>query len=188
MAMPQHRRPMTLAEYDALPEDSTAHYELRAGALIVSPRAMLRHQQAMYRLAMQLEDQLPAEVEVAADYEVIVQGEEPVTLRAPDVVVVRAGTPQQRATAADVLLAVEILSPGSRNVDLHLKPFEYAEAGIAHYWVVDLEPPTPTITVFGLGAPGDGYAESQTASHELVVEEPFPLRIDVEALAGGRRR
>jgi hypothetical protein len=36
--------------------------------------------------------------------------------------------------------------------------------------------------VFGLGAPGDGYRESQTASAELVVREPFALRVDIRAL------
>ena len=85
--------------------------------------------------------------------------------------------------AAEVLLAVEIISPGSRNVDTHLKSVEYAEAGIPHYWLVDLDPPAPTVTVFGLGAPGDGYVESQTTSGELLVTEPFTLRIDVAALA-----
>lgn len=92
---------MTLAEYNALPEDTEAHYELQSGALVVSPRAVLRHQQAMYRLPMAVEEQLPADAEwqVGADYEVVVQAEEPVTLRAPDVVVVRADTPQQRAAA-----------------------------------------------------------------------------------------
>jgi Uma2 family endonuclease len=81
-----------------------------------------------------------------------------------------------------VLLAVEIISPGSRNVDTHLRSVEYAEAGIPHYWLVDLDPPAPTITVFGLGAPGDGYLESQTVSGELVVRQPFALRVDIEAL------
>jgi hypothetical protein len=33
-----------------------------------------------------------------------------------------------------------------------------------------------------LGAPGDGYVESQTASGELLVSEPFEMRIDVGAL------
>ena len=51
-----------------------------------------------------------------------------------------------------------------------------------YYWLVDLDPPAPTITVFGLGAPGDGYLESQTASGELVVRQPFALRVDIEAL------
>jgi hypothetical protein len=52
--------------------------------------------------------------------------------------------------------------------------------------VIDLDPPIPSITEFGLGAPGDGYEESQTATHELVVVEPFPLRIDIDALVKRR--
>ena len=112
------------------------------------------------------------------------RAEAPATVRARDLIVVRSGGPETRAPAADVLLAVEIISPGSRNVDLHLKPFEYAEAGIPHYWVVDLDPPAPSITVFGFGAPGDGYVESQGFTGELVVAEPFPLVIDVPALVG----
>jgi Uma2 family endonuclease len=95
---------------------------------------------------------------------------------------VRVGGPEVRVTAGEVLLAVEIISPGTRNVDNHLKSFEYADAGIPHYWVIDLDPPVPSITVFGLGAPGDGYEESQTATGELAVVEPFPLRIDIDAL------
>jgi hypothetical protein len=63
-----------------------------------------------------------------------------------------------------------------------LKPYEYARAGIPHYWVVDLDPPAPTITVYGLGAPGDGYVESQRAVGELVTNVPFDLRIDVAGL------
>ncbi|SHK58576.1 hypothetical protein SAMN05443637_108153 [Pseudonocardia thermophila] len=45
----------------------------------------------------------------------------------------------------------------------------------------------PTITVFGLGAPGDSYRESRTATHELVVTELLPLRIDIDALVTGGR-
>jgi Uma2 family endonuclease len=184
--MPLHRSSMTLAEWDALPEDNSAQYELVAGVLIVSPKALRRHQLAMVRLASQIDEQLPAGWEVGADYEVLVRAEEPATVRAPDVVVVRADAPQQRALARDVALAVEILSPSTRKVDLQVKAFEYAEAGIGHYWIVDLDPPVSTIAVFGLGVPGDGYVESQTAAHELVVDVPFPLRIDVDALLGQR--
>lgn len=105
----------------------------------------------------------------------------------PDLVVVRGDSPLKRASAADVLIAVEIISPGTRNVDLHLKSFEYADAGIPHYWVVDLDPPAPSITVFGLGAPGEGYRESQTAIGELLVTEPFPLSVDISALVSRGR-
>ena len=120
------------------------------------------------------------------DVDVVVRAADPATVRSPDVVVTTASTDVARLTASDVLLAVEIISPGSRNVDLHLKPFEYADAGIPHYWVVDLDPPAPTITVYGLGAPGDGYVENPTATGELVVQEPFAMRIDIAALVARR--
>jgi Uma2 family endonuclease len=99
---------------------------------------------------------------------------------------VRTDGPENRVLAGEVLLAVEVISPGSRKIDTHMKPFEYAEAGIPHYWVVDLDPPATSITVYGLGAPDDGYVESQTATGELVVQQPFEMRIDIGALIDRR--
>jgi Uma2 family endonuclease len=186
MAMPLHRSPMTLAEFVALPEDESARYELQEGVLVVAPRPRPLHQDAMFRLGMQIHRCLPSDLTMLLDVDVVVEAADPATVRSPDVVVTTARSDQARLTAPEVVLAVEIISPGSRKVDLHLKPFEYAEAGIPHYWVVDLDPPAPTITVFGLGAPGDGYAESQTVSGELVVMEPFEMRIDVDALVDRR--
>ena len=183
MATPLPRGLLTLADWAALPEDNSAHYELQEGVLVASPRPAKPHQRAMVRLIVELIQQVPDGWEVLPDFEVVVRAADPPIVRAPDLVIVRAGGASSRAVPADVLIAVEIISPGSRNVDTHLKAFEYAEAGIPHYWLVDLDPPAPTITVFGLGAPGDGYVESQTASGELVVEEPFPLRIEVAELA-----
>jgi hypothetical protein len=85
-----------------------------------------------------------------------------------------------------LLLAVKVISPGSRNIDLHLKPFEYAEAGIPHYRLVDLDPPAPSITVFHLGAPGDGYLEGPATAGRLVTTVPFDLCIDIPALVAPR--
>ena len=186
MAMPLHRTLMTLEEFVALPEDDSARYELQEGVLVVSPKPARGHQTAMLLLAMQIHQQCPRDWQVVVDFEVIVQADGPATVRAPDLVVIGYGGPDKRLAASEVVLAVEIISPGSRNVDLHLKPFEYAEAGIPHYWVVDLDPPAPSITVFGRGAPDDGYVESRTAGGELIVAEPFDLRIDVDALVDRR--
>jgi Uma2 family endonuclease len=186
MAMPLHRDLMTLEEFVALPEDDTARYELQEGVLVVAPRPRPRHQDAMFRLGTQIDRCLPPELTMLLDVDVVVRAADPATVRSPDVVVTTASTDVDRLSASDVLLAVEIISPGSRNVDLHLKPFEYADAGIPHYWVVDLDPPAPTITVYGPGAPGDGYVESRTATGELVVREPAALRIDVAALVARR--
>ncbi len=124
--------------------------------------------------------------------EVVVRAEHPPIVRVPDVVVTRVGGPEDRLAASDVLLAVEIISPGSRNVDLHLKPFEYAEAGIPHYWLVDLDPPAPSITVFHLGAPDDGDVEGPATASRLVTTVPFDnavpfdLCIDIPALVATR--
>jgi Uma2 family endonuclease len=177
---------MTLEEFVALPEDDSARYELQEGALVVAPRPRPLHQDAMFRLGMQVHRFLPSDLTMLLDVDVVVQAADPATVRAPDVVVTRARSHQDLLIAADVVLAVEIISRTSRNVDLHLKPFEYAEAGIPHYWVVDLDPPVASIIVFGLGAPGDGYVESQTATSELIVQEPFEMRIDIDALLDRR--
>jgi Uma2 family endonuclease len=186
VALPIPRELMTLDEWDALPEDNSAHYELQEGVLVVSPKPARGHQTGVLLLGMQIHQQCPRNWQVVPEFDVVVQADGPATVRAPDLVVVGYGGPIKRVSASDVALAVEIISPGSRKLDLHMKAFEYAEAGIPQYWVVDLDPPAPTITVFALGAPGDGYVESQTASGELLVTEPFEMRIDIDALLDRR--
>jgi Uma2 family endonuclease len=186
MATPLHRPPMTLEEFVALPEDDSARYELQEGVLVAAPRPRPLHQDAMFRLGMQIHRFLPPDLTMLLDVDVVVEAREPATVRAPDVVVTRARSDEAQLSASDVLLIIEIISPRSRRLDTVLKPFEYSEAGIPHYWLVDLDPPAPTITAFTLAAPGEGYAESQTASGELVVTEPFEMRIDVDALVDRR--
>jgi Uma2 family endonuclease len=44
-----------------------------------------------------------------------------------------------RVDAVDVILVVEIVSPGSHRTDHVMKAYEYAKAGIEHYWIVDLD-------------------------------------------------
>ncbi|GAA2685236.1 Uma2 family endonuclease [Actinoplanes palleronii] len=49
----------------------------------------------------------------------------------------------------DLLLAVEIVSPGSRSMDQDTKVKEYARAGIPRYWVVDRDAAN-TVTLYRL--------------------------------------
>ncbi|MFF5176200.1 Uma2 family endonuclease [Micromonospora sp. NPDC000089] len=49
----------------------------------------------------------------------------------------------------DVLLVVEIVSPGSEGIDTVTKRSEYAAAGIPRYWVVDQDQPQ-TVTMLHL--------------------------------------
>ena len=54
----------------------------------------------------------------------------------------------------DVLVVVEILSPGSEGVDMVTKRAEYAAAGIPQYWVIDQDQ-AQTTTLYQLD--GDHY-------------------------------
>jgi Uma2 family endonuclease len=64
---------------------------------------------------------------------------DPGGVRAPDISVLRRDTAHPtHAAAADVLLAVEI-SHTTLAQDLEAKRLHYAEAGIPHYWVIDVE-------------------------------------------------
>ncbi|MFG1677830.1 Uma2 family endonuclease [Micromonospora sp. NPDC049282] len=50
---------------------------------------------------------------------------------------------------ADVLLVVEIVSPGSEGIDTVTKRSEYAAAGIPQYWIVEQDP-AQTVTMHRL--------------------------------------
>jgi Uma2 family endonuclease len=177
-------RLLSAAEFTALPEDNSRRYELEEGVLIVTPRPSAPHQRTIYRLIPKLNEQLPTEWEALGEVEVIVEDGELGTVRIPDVVVTQADFLGAQVPAADVLIAVEIISPGSRRTDTVTKPVEYAEAGIPHYWVIDLEPPV-SLTAYHLA--GDfGYQEAPAVTGEFVTAAPFPLRVDLAALTAPR--
>jgi Uma2 family endonuclease len=62
-------------------------------------------------------------------------------------------------SVADVLLVVEIISPGSEATDTVAKRTEYAGAGIQRYWTVDQDP-AQTVTMYRLD--GDRYEARAT--------------------------
>ncbi|MBP2330037.1 Uma2 family endonuclease [Kibdelosporangium banguiense] len=183
MAAPWNDHLLTLEEYDELPYDNSRHYELHEGVLIVTPRAIPLHQKVAYHLEKALDAQLPYDWDVFNDVEIVLRSTFPSIVRAPDVVVVSAEAAEAnppRFTPDQVLLAVEIISPGSRNTDTITKPVEYAAAGIPHYWVIDLDPPL-SLTAYHLA--GDlGYQEAPAVTQSFSTSEPFPLDIDLTAL------
>lgn len=179
---------LSLAEWDALPEDNTRHYELAEGAMFVTPRPVPSHQRAAFRLCHQLDVGLPVELTPLPEVEIVVERGEPATVRAPDLIVVATELAEQnppRFDAADVLVAVEIVSPGSRRVDRITKFSEYAEAGIEHYWIVDLTEPT-SLETYRLK---DGrYLPAASGTETVAVAAPVALTVDVPALTARRGR
>ena len=64
----------------------------------------------------------------------------------------RLGSVRVRWLRSDqVVLAVEVVSPGSETTDRVVKPLQYAQAGIAHYWRIETEPQVVVVT-YRLGA------------------------------------
>ncbi|MBB3037955.1 Uma2 family endonuclease [Hoyosella altamirensis] len=177
-------RLLSLEEWDALPEDNSARIELQEGVLIVSPKPQRRHQRAAARIWKQLDSQLPLGFEALLDFEIVVEAEFPATVRVPDVVVTRSDGPDKRVAAAEVVIAIEIVSPGSRRTDTVTKRSEYAEAGIPHYRIVDLDEPA-TLTALHLA--GDfGYQEAPAVSGSFTTAEPFALTLQLDGLADAR--
>jgi Uma2 family endonuclease len=130
----------TLEDYLALPDDT--RMELTGGVLRPMARAHTEGRQVQTRLTIRLEEQCPPEYLVALE-EIVVFHEVPPEARIPDVsVFARIGKVSRtnHVAARHMLLAVEIVSPGSEYDDRRAKPAEYADNGIPHFWRIELDP------------------------------------------------
>lgn len=169
----------TLEEWTALPEDTSCRFELEDGVMLVGPNPGLRRQLVATRLMVALQRQLPEPWEVLPAVEVVTRAAFPSCVRVPDLVVVsgeRIDEDAAQLAAEDVLVAIEVLEPGTRETDTGRKRLEYARAGIRHHWVVDPEPPI-SVTV-----------GSSSVTGEFVTDEPFPVELDLTDLTSRRER
>jgi Uma2 family endonuclease len=173
---------LTLEEFDQLPEDNSRRYELQEGVLQVTAKAAGFHQFVLLRLGSALDQKLPQGWAAVSEPEVLLNEKWPPTLRIPDVIVLSLERVLERPTrfhAQDVVLAVEVLSPGSQRADKLVKRAEYAEGGIPFYWILDIRS-RPTLAAHRLV---DGvYKEEFNGTGIFLTDEPFDLRIDLDAL------
>ena len=165
-----HGGEFTRADLEAMPDDGRRH-ELIDGTLVVSPAPSHRHQRCSLRLALQLHQACPDDLEVlAAPFDVALAQD---TILQPDLLVAHRADFTDKDLPGVPLLAVEILSPSTRQVDLHLKRARYESAGCPSYWVID--PDVPSAIIFELV---DGvYVErgQATGTEELEASLPYPL-------------
>ncbi|MEI2777650.1 MAG: Uma2 family endonuclease [Tetrasphaera sp.] len=170
-ALPRSR-PLTVADLESTPDDGH-RYELIDGALIVTPAPVTRHQRASFRLGVALLPGLPEGYEILhAPFDVVLAQD---TVLQPDVVVVRVADLTERNLPTAPVLAVEILSPSTRRIDLLLKRSRLEAAGCPSYWVVD--PDVPSIIAWDLR--DGGYVEVGSAAQDEAVtyELPYPVTI-----------
>lgn len=176
----------TYADYRRLPDDGR-RYEVIRGFLYVSPAPSITHQRALgelfaklrfFVLAEGLGEVLVAPVNVLLPKEIAA----PVQ---PDLVFFRTGNePGAQALSFQGVpdLVVEVLSPGTRRVDLGVKLAAYLEAGVPEAWFVDPQP--RTVLVYGLSEDGKSYVElSRGGAGESVVSQVLPgLRLEVSEI------
>lgn len=180
---------LSLAEWEALPEDNSRNYELQEGVLIANPKSHPLHQGVVARLMKTLNHQLPLEWEVVGAVEVVTEPGFPGSVRVPDAIIVRDDLIDDdlpRFMAEQVLVAVEVIGPGTRMVDTVVKPVEYAKAGIPFYWVIDLDDP---LSLVAYRLAGDGrYQKASAVTRIFETSEPFSLKVELARLSEGRSR
>ncbi|WKN19435.1 Uma2 family endonuclease [Streptomyces sp. JUS-F4] len=166
--------------------DLPPHTELIDGSLVfVSPQRDF-HSTMIDLLMTGLRSTAPPEVKVRREMTVVLDRR---NAPEPDISVVRTeavtGLDVTRYQAADVLLAVEVVSPDSEARDHEAKPHKYATAGIPHFWLVEMTGTDqhPVVRVYELDPVTKVYALTGIHHDRLKTGVPFPVDIDISAEA-----
>ena len=177
------KRYWTVDDVASLPED--LHYELIDGRLVLTPSPLPIHQFLGVRILNALEAHCSEDVFVSVDQSVQIDSRnEP----RPDVVLLREeGADRTPVLVADVLLAVEIISPDSSVRDRQDKLKLYAYAGIPAYWVIDPLGERITFTEFLLSE-GGAYHESVQTDGLVTIDRPWEVTLDLPAWTRRRDR
>ena len=179
----------TVAEYAELGESESGYTELQEGRILMSPSPSPNHNHASLRLAMQFVDQLPADLEVIQDVDIdleLVPYGDPGFSRRPDMVVIprsareRVSDEGGMLKASEVVVVMEIVSPGSKRMDRVVKRGEYEDAGIPHYWIVDLNHPISLVACHL--ADEVGYQDPGDVVGEFTTSVPFPVTLKLDGL------
>lgn len=179
---------LTPAEWDTLGD--TSGLELVDGMVHFMPSASMGHEYVKAELRNQLNQMRPRRVRVTTELEIRLSASH---RRKPDVVVVQAERGDSATCSvvpSKVILAAEVVSPGSETIDRKHKPIEYAEAGIPHYWRVEsysrVEPYLRVeVHTYRLG--DTGWVETGVWTAGDIIAAPGLLwaKIDVSALTEG---
>lgn len=161
--------------------DDGLRYELVDGVLLVSAAPSNLHQIVVGELHVLLRGACPPHARVM----LAPTAYEPSRRRSlqPDLLVPLRRDVGERPISAPPLLAVEVLSPSTRSVDLLLKHGVYAETGVGAYWVVD--PLVPSVQAWTLVDGRYVEAGSAVGDEVLRLEQPFPVTLVPARLLDG---
>ena len=169
---PRRGTALTRDDLERMPDDGR-RYELIDGVLIVTPAPARRHQRGVGGLYILMRQACPAELEVLmAPFDVVLA---PDTVVQPDLLVCRRADSTERDLPVPPLLAVEVLSPSTRRIDLTLKRSRYEAAGCVSYWIVD--PDVPSLTAWELEDGRYALAGEAVGEATAMLTRPFPVEI-----------
>lgn len=168
----------TLDDLADLPEDGN-RYEILDGSLLVSSMPALPHGRAVTRLHRSLLRQAPEAFAVTQNIgalrHLVSQ-----TYLVPDLMIIPDGALDRLGAAlrpAEVMIAVEVLSPKRHTIDLVTKRHYYATMEIPQYWIVD--PAAARLIVMRTVKDGAYRDEVVVSAGETwVTGDPFDIALD----------
>ncbi|MHB8264239.1 MAG: Uma2 family endonuclease [Acidimicrobiales bacterium] len=163
---------LTYEDLQHFPDDGYRR-ELVHGQLIVSAAPVHNHQRAAFRLGFLLGTACPPNLEVLpapCDWAVSED-----TVFEPDLIVVRREDVGPKRIEGTPQLVVEVLSLSTRDTDTVLKRYEYEQAGVPAYWIVDVD--APSLTVLSLDAGSYTETARVEGSESYDAEWPYPVTI-----------
>jgi Uma2 family endonuclease len=163
---------LTEDDLASMPDDGH-RYELLDGTLLVTPAPNEGHQTCVTSLAVLLRAaRQPGQKVLVAPFDVRLSR---VTVLEPDLLVADKANMTPARLEGPPLLAVEVLSPSARSIDVGAKRLAYEAAGVPAYWLVD--PEIPSLTVLELDA--GRYVERATISGDDAFHAAFPFAVTV---------
>jgi Uma2 family endonuclease len=171
-------RPLTYDDLAGMPDDGQ-RYEIIGGELIVNPAPLVGHQRVfgqLFEFLRVFARETGAGEAIPAPFDVLLGRNDAVQ---PDLVFLLASHPRVRDNENSIDyppdVAIEILSPSSRRIDLVKKMALYVRAGVPEYWVADPQERTLTINVLER----DHYVPVAPESDGVLASRVVPgLRID----------
>jgi Uma2 family endonuclease len=179
MAMPVANTGWTIDMLDALPE-SSERYEIIDGELFVTPAPLEDHQLVVGRLFANLDNYLRASraARVTLAPSDVWRDMRMHNRVQPDIFVLRLSDGKRPAYPyhlRDLVLAIEVMSPGNPRLDYQVKRTLYLSEGVGEYWVVN--PEARNISRWrGQDDPGEVLSE-QIEWRAADLAKPFELEI-----------
>ncbi|MEU9607548.1 Uma2 family endonuclease [Streptomyces sp. NPDC048057] len=162
--------------------DLPPHTELIDGSLVfVSPQRDF-HTMVLFVLERGMHQHIPEDLRVRREMAIVIG---PRNVPEPDLIVLKAsaitGRRKTRYDVADVVLAVEVVSPDSEDRDRDTKPHKYAGARVPYFWRVEMgeEDELPVVHTFARDDSTGAYLSTGVFRDRLKLAEPFEIDIDL---------